>query len=171
MAIMVESYGLAMVRKQELSYLPILILVAEGSRPSSLVEFNNQLYFTANDGTNGNELWTTDGTTAGTQLVADINPGAGDSVARYSGDGNLTVFDSELFFVADNGVTGQELYKLTDNGAVDPVDPSPTASIIGTAGEDNLQGTAANEFIASGAGNDILVGGAGNDTLSRRCGN
>ena len=37
------------------------------------------LYFTADDGGSGVELWRSDGTGAGTRLVKDINPGEGDS--------------------------------------------------------------------------------------------
>ena len=40
--------------------------------------FQNKLYFTANDATNGYELWTTDATTGGTSMVKDINPGGPD---------------------------------------------------------------------------------------------
>ncbi|WP_232023636.1 ELWxxDGT repeat protein [Microcystis viridis] len=35
------------------------------------------LYFTANDNVNGQELWKSDGTEAGTVLVKNINPGSG----------------------------------------------------------------------------------------------
>src|SRR4051812_4954434 len=45
-----------------------------GASPSNLTEMNGLLYFTANDGSNGQELWKSDGTVAGTQLVKDINP-------------------------------------------------------------------------------------------------
>jgi ELWxxDGT repeat protein len=38
---------------------------------NNLTEFNNQLYFTANNGINGGELWVSDGTSAGTTLVKD----------------------------------------------------------------------------------------------------
>ncbi len=46
------------------------------SNPSYFTPFVNDLYFIANNGTNGRELWKTDGTTSGTQLVKDIKPGA-----------------------------------------------------------------------------------------------
>src|SRR5262249_53540670 len=48
----------------------------------SLTNVNGTLFFRANDGTNGYELWKSDGTTAGTVLVKDIRPG-GDSAAFY----------------------------------------------------------------------------------------
>jgi ELWxxDGT repeat protein len=37
------------------------------------------VYFSANDGVHGSELWVTDGTAAGTRLVADVVPGPGSS--------------------------------------------------------------------------------------------
>ena len=43
--------------------------------PSDLTNVNGTLFFTANDGTHGDELWKSDGTAAGTVLVKDINPG------------------------------------------------------------------------------------------------
>ena len=36
---------------------------------------NGTLFFTADDGVNGQELWKSDGTAAGTTLVKDIYPG------------------------------------------------------------------------------------------------
>src|SRR5204862_7782346 len=40
------------------------------------------LYFRANDGATGGELWKTDGTTSGTVLVKDIEVGAGSSLPQ-----------------------------------------------------------------------------------------
>ena len=82
------------------------------------------VYFAADDGVNGNELWKSDGTAAGTVLVEDINPGAGSSVPSY-----LTNVSGTLFFAASNGVDGIELWKSdgTAAGTVLVKDISPFA--------------------------------------------
>jgi ELWxxDGT repeat protein len=66
----------------------------------------NKLFFSANDGTTGNELWVSDGTDPGTYLVMDINPGINGSY--YSGNG--IVYANKFYFNADNGVNGTELW-------------------------------------------------------------
>jgi ELWxxDGT repeat protein len=60
--------------------------------------FNDELYFRATDGETGFELWKTDGTTAGTVRLGDINPGFGSSFPR-----ELTVFQNKLYFGASVG--------------------------------------------------------------------
>ena len=57
---------------------------SSSSFPSNLTEVNGTLFFEANDGTNGRELWKSDGTSAGTVLVKDINPGSSSSYPRIS---------------------------------------------------------------------------------------
>jgi ELWxxDGT repeat protein len=64
------------------------------------------LYFTASDGVHGNELWKTDGTPEGTVMVADIRPGAGDSLPQ-----GFFALGRTLYFSADDGVHGRELWK------------------------------------------------------------
>ena len=53
-----------------------------GQQPFDLVSLNNTLYFAANDGIRGTELWQTDGSAAGTVLVKDINSGSGLPIPR-----------------------------------------------------------------------------------------
>lgn len=62
-------------------------------------------FFSATDATNGEELWITDGTPAGTRLVKDINPGDGSSDPRW-----LTRFNDKVVFSANDGENGQELW-------------------------------------------------------------
>ena len=54
---------------------------------------NDRLYFSVDDATRGSELWTSDGTPLGTNLVRDINPGQdGSSPQHFATLGASTVF-------------------------------------------------------------------------------
>ncbi len=64
------------------------------------------VYFQANDGVSGSELWRSDGTAAGTQLVADIVPGADSSNPTP-----VTIFNGIVYFEANDGVHGDELWR------------------------------------------------------------
>jgi ELWxxDGT repeat protein len=70
---------------------------AGGSHPSNLTVVNNTLFFTADNGAtnNGEELWKTDGTEAGTVMVKDIMPGS-----NTSEPSNLFNLNGVLFFTA-----------------------------------------------------------------------
>src|SRR5688500_14331747 len=69
------------VERLEDRCVPAAILFADvnpgfaSSNPESLVDAGGTLYFSADDGVHGTELWKTDGTAAGTGLVKDIQPG------------------------------------------------------------------------------------------------
>lgn len=64
------------------------------------------LYFAANDGVHGSELWVTDGSALGTRMVRQIRPGIASSSI-----GRLTALGSQLFFIADDGEHGTELWR------------------------------------------------------------
>jgi ELWxxDGT repeat protein len=80
------------------------------SEPEGLTNVNGKLFFNANDGIHGRELWVSDGTADGTVLVKDIMPIDKDDDG--SGPGDFTDVNGTLFFRADDGVHGQELWAL-----------------------------------------------------------
>jgi ELWxxDGT repeat protein len=81
------------------------IVTQNGSDPGNFVTVGNFAFFTATTAMHGKELWRTDGTEAGTQLVCDIGPG------RTGGEiSGLTEVGGKLFFVADTPGTGRELW-------------------------------------------------------------
>ena len=90
------------------------IAPGEITDPRHLTAFNGKLYFTVETGTSGRELWTSDGTEAGTQLLTDINPGSDSALdTQYGPEPDFTIVDDQLFFVANDGTNGDELW-VTD---------------------------------------------------------
>lgn len=69
-----------------------------GSNPIFLADIDGKVYFTANDGVTGRELWVYDSVTNITSQVRDINPGAASSNPSF-----LTATNGMIFFAADNG--------------------------------------------------------------------
>ncbi len=72
---------------------------------------NGTLFFRANDGSTGFELWKSNGTAAGTVLVKDVWAG-GDSFPQY-----ITNVNGSVFFRANDGANGQELWKSDGTAA------------------------------------------------------
>ena len=73
--------------------------------PAELVQMGGRLYFRAGDSTHGRELWTSNGTTAGTRYAVDIVPGS------TSGDPTgLTPMGGLLYFAAYDNAAGTELW-------------------------------------------------------------
>jgi ELWxxDGT repeat protein len=118
----VARVGSALVLSMVLVPPPAQAVVAGGlvldinptgsSNPQNIVGVGNLVYFSADDGTHGRELWRSDGTAAGTWLVADINSGPGDSDPSQVCDAA-----DVLFFTADDGVHGRELWRTDGNAS------------------------------------------------------
>jgi ELWxxDGT repeat protein len=113
------------------------------SYPHSLTRLGSGVVvFVADDGVHKRELWRTDGTEAGTVMVRDIHPGAGDANVTILG-----VWNGRVYFSADDGVNGEELW--TSDGTE-----------AGTALLKNFDGTSASSgpmSIAGFPGDRLLV--------------
>ena len=92
-----------------------------------LAALGETLFFVLEDSELGAELWTSDGTAAGTGLVRDIRPGI-DS----SNPSGLVVLKGRLYFSADDGVHGRELWASNGTrrgtGMVADLRPGPESS-------------------------------------------
>jgi trimeric autotransporter adhesin len=79
------------------------INLTKDALPFGFTIYNNKLYFFANDGSHGLELWQSDGTNAGTTMVQDIYPGQ-----IGSSPFGMTVFNNKLYFFASDPSSGFE---------------------------------------------------------------
>jgi ELWxxDGT repeat protein len=85
---------------------------SEDSYPYALTAVGESLFFFADDGGYGRELWRSDGTVDGTVRVKDIRPGSSGSIRD---PGTIPPMswagtDKLFFFVADDGTHGEELW-------------------------------------------------------------
>lgn len=83
---------------------------------STFKYYNNEVYFVANDGVTGQEVWKTDGTATGTVILKDINSGMNDGTP-WPDSPFFNLINGELFFVGNDGVSGNELWK-TDGTSI-----------------------------------------------------
>src|SRR5215213_1555835 len=113
------------------------------SHPDTPTAMGNTLFFAADDGKHGVELWKSDGTEKGTTLVKDINTVKGNSNPNDKGDAvnrsaeveKLFVVGKTLYFRANDGKHGVELWKSdgTNKGTklvknINPAAPAPTTT-------------------------------------------
>jgi trimeric autotransporter adhesin len=75
-------------------------------RISAMVNISGTLYFVADDGITGPELWISTGSETGTYLVKDIYPGSLGSHPEQ-----ITNVNGIAYFVANDGATGKEIWK------------------------------------------------------------
>ena len=123
-----------------------------GSFPSKLKDHKGTLYFIANDGTNGNELWKSNGTDAGTILVKDINSGSSSLTIS-----DMVSFGDDLLFGGGVSNTSIELW-LTDGTNED----TKLVQEINPSTEQFNSGSSPTNFFVS---NDILYFSANDGTV------
>ena len=106
-------------------------LFGVSSNVESIVEFDGRAFFSADDGQNGTELWSSDGTAGGTTLFADLLPGN-----EGSQPSDLTVVGSELFFTARDESGEFDLWK--SDGTVSGTEIVFDANAAGVYGLERL---------------------------------
>lgn len=87
---------------------------AASSNPSMFTAMAGDVIFRADDGTHGFEPWRTDGSKARTMLAKDINqtPVVGDPTKTLSSNpSQFIISNNNVFYTADDGVHGVELWK------------------------------------------------------------
>ena len=129
--------------------------IGTGYYPAELTAAGNRLFFVGDD-SHGAELWMSDGTSAGTGLVRDINPSAGAGApGPRRGPTQLTpVGDGRVYFAANDGSSGYELWHSdgTSAGTVrvldlntgaassHPLDLTPYGNLLYFTASDNSNG-------------------------------
>jgi ELWxxDGT repeat protein len=103
-------------------------------RPSDLTVVGNELFFVASDGFEGQQLWKTDGTTAGTVMVTDVFKDVFSEEGQLSSPTNLIDANGVLYFDANDG-TGNALWKSDGTAAgtvkvADFVDPDNPMAVV-----------------------------------------
>ena len=78
-----------------------------GSNPSELTPLNGGIVFAADGNAYGRELWSSDGTTHGTKMLQDINPGGLDSNPK-----DFSPLDGDIYFTGDTYLNGRQIHKL-----------------------------------------------------------
>ena len=100
---------------------PVLFGNGPAYDPADLVAFNGALYFMgrSNPGDARRSLWKTDGTLGGTVRIAEVGRPR-DPFYGFTQPAQMTVVGQQLFFVADDGVHGEEVWRTdgTSSGTV-----------------------------------------------------
>ena len=115
-----------------------------GSAPFYLTNVGGTLYFMANDGANGFELWRTNALQQ-VEMVEDavagegINPGAANAYPR-----SLTNVGGTLYFHANDGTNGVELWRINASGQAEMVEDAVASGGINPDAADSNPQTLTN---------------------------
>ncbi|MEI6605501.1 MAG: ELWxxDGT repeat protein [Verrucomicrobiota bacterium] len=107
---------------------------AAGSTPSYIRAVGSTVFFTADDGIHGNELWKSDGTADGTALVQDILPGIGGSFPSPV----VVMGDSVYFTASTYNASGGVITNLWKNHLTSGVTEMVKDIYAGTSSGDML---------------------------------
>jgi ELWxxDGT repeat protein len=100
-----------------------------------LAALGSFVFFSANDGVAGSELWVTDGTTSGTRRVADVRPGP-----QSSEPSDFHAAYGRLYFLADDGRHGRRLWRSDGTASGTQLVLDPANDPLGTSVESITSG-------------------------------
>ncbi|MEZ6032938.1 MAG: Calx-beta domain-containing protein [Planctomycetaceae bacterium] len=116
------------------------VLELAESNATSIMPWEDIVYFSGYSSTTGNELWRTDGTVTGTYLVQDLlpgpegsNPGGGVIVDGVDSSGGGAAIEAKLIFRAAVGSNNIQLWSTngTTSGTVQLTDFAPSVDAFG----------------------------------------
>jgi ELWxxDGT repeat protein len=106
-----------------------------GFSPRRLTEVSGTLYYMATDGVNGYELWKV-GADGKAQMIEDAIPGGGINPGVTNSEPNsLTNVNGQLYFTADDGVNGGELWRINGSGRAEMVEDNIPGGGLYPAGQ------------------------------------
>lgn len=123
-----------------------VLLTTLSNTETDLADLNGEVYFLKNTAETGTELWKSNGTVAGTKIVADLNPGWGSSGYIYE-EKIYTVNNKILYYadglgsnsgiyITDGTANGTSLLKKTYAIFPNKISSDPTDKIVFTTGND-----------------------------------
>lgn len=123
----------------------------DGIAPQAL---NNKLVFPADDGIHGAEIWISDGTEAGTNMLKDLSSGS-------SSPSFLSQANDRIYFRADDGIHGEELW-VTDGSAggtslVKDIVQGSTGALATTTFNSIMAGIGSSVIFSANDGNGMEV--------------
>lgn len=116
------------------------------SDPTDLVALGGNVFFAANDGADGVQLWKSDGTASGTMMVTSLNAAGGGLDPA-----NITVVNGTLFFTANDGTDGVQVWK-SDGTPAGTVMVSNLQPSSGTSSPANLTAVGSELFFTANTG-------------------
>jgi ELWxxDGT repeat protein len=106
--------------------------------------FNDRMFFFADDGTHGFELWVSNGTLSGADLIKDIYATPINSPVTAGGLKFLTEYQGQLFFTADDGFVGTEVWVTQgteiSTGVLKDIGPGNESGYADAFGPEKLDG-------------------------------
>jgi ELWxxDGT repeat protein len=114
---------------------------ADSSNPRNFFLLNNTVLFAATNASSGEEIWKTNGTSGGTTILLDINPGPASSTGIELAPGfnspifgTFHAFNNEAYFSASDGTSTGQVWKTDGTTAntslLKDIVPAPSFAII-----------------------------------------